>query len=90
MKKRIFAAILAGLLCLSLLAACSSGGAITAEKAQKIALDYAGLKQNQVSDIHTHIIEQEGVPCIQIHMTTDEGDITVVIDAATGEVIGNG
>lgn len=89
MNKRIFAIITTLLLCVSLLAACG-GGAVTAEKAQKIALDHADLKASQVNDIHTHIIEQEGVPCVQVHMTTDEGDITVVIDAATGEVVGNG
>ena len=89
MKKRIFAMILSALLCLSLLAACG-GGAVTAEKAQKIAMDYAGLKTSQVSDVHTHVIEQEGAPCFQVHMTTDSGEITIVIDAATGEVIGNG
>ena len=89
MKKRIFAMILSALLCISLLAACG-GGAVTAEKAQKIALDYAGLKASQVSDIHTHVIEQEGAPCFQVHMTTDSGEVTIVIDAATGEVIGNG
>ena len=89
MKKRIFALFATLLLCVGLLCACSSGP-INAEKAQKIALDYAGLKASQVSDIHTHIIEQEGAPCFQVHMTTENGDITVVIDAATGEVIGNG
>ena len=89
MKRRVFAIFATLLLCVSLLAACSSGP-INAEKAQKIALDFAGLKASQVSDIHTHIIEQEGAPCFQIHMTTENGEITVVIDAATGEVIGNG
>lgn len=87
--KRIFAVFAVLILCLSLLVACSTGP-ITAEKAQKIALDHAGLKASQVTDIHTHVIEQEGVPCIQIHMTTADGDVTVVIDASTGEVIGNG
>ena len=87
--KRIFAVFTVLILCLSLLVACSTGP-INAEKAQKIALDHAGLKANQVSDIHTHIIEQEGIPCFQIHMTTESGDVTVVIDASTGEVIGNG
>ena len=89
MKKSIFAIIVAFILCLSLLAGCGSK-AVTAEKAQQIALDYAELTTSQVSDIHTHVIEQEGKPCFQIHMTTEDGDITVVIDAATGEVIGNG
>ena len=87
--KRIFAVFTVLILCLILLVACSTGP-INAEKAQKIALDHAGLKASQVSDIHTHIIEQEGIPCFQIHMTTESGDVTVVIDASTGEVIGNG
>ena len=87
--KRIFSVFILLILCLSLLVACSTGP-LTAEKAQKIALDHAGLKASQVTDIHTHVIEQEGVPCIQIHMTTADGDVTVVIDASTGEVIGNG
>ena len=87
--KKLITMIVSLLLCLSLLVACG-GGAVTAEKAQKIALDYAGLKESQVSDIHTHVIEQNGAPCFQIHMTTENGDITIVVDAASGEVIGNG
>ena len=87
--KKLTAMILMFALCLSLLAACSSGP-VNAEKAQKIALDHAGLKESQVSDIHTHVIEQEGIPCFQIHMTTESGEITVVVDASNGEVIGNG
>lgn len=89
MKKQILTVMLSLLLCVSLLVACG-GGPVNAEKAQSIALDYAGLKESQVSDIHTHVIEQEGIPCFQIHMTTESGDITVVVDASTGEVIGNG
>lgn len=89
MKKRIFAIAAALLLCVSLLTACSSGP-VTAEKAQKIALEHEGLKESDVSDIHTHLIDQNGAPCFQIHMTTAEGDVTIVVDAATGEVIGHG
>lgn len=89
MKKRIFAIISALLLCVSLLTACSSGP-VTAEKAQKIALEHEGLKESDVSDIHTHLIDQNGAPCFQIHMTTENGEVTIVVDAATGEVIGHG
>ena len=87
--KKLIATFLTLILCLSLLVACSTGP-VNAEKAQKIALDHAGLKASQVSDIHTHVIEQEGVPCFQIHMTTENGEITVVVNASNGEVIGNG
>ena len=90
MKKRIFAAVLTFIFCLSLLVGCGSRG-ITAQKAEQIALDYAGISKSQVTDIHNHIIEQEGIACIQIHITTEDGSsTTVVINAATGEVIGNG
>ena len=87
--KKIIAMFVLLALCLSLFVACSSGP-VNAEKAQKIALDHAGLKESQVTDIHTHVIEQEGIPCFQIHMTTETGEITVVVDASNGEVIGNG
>ena len=68
----------------------SSYKAHTAEKAQKIALEHEGLKESDVSDIHTHLIDQNGAPCFQIHMTTENGEVTIVVDAATGEVIGHG
>lgn len=87
--KKLFAITAALLLCISLLAACSTGP-ITAEKAQKIALEHEGLKAADVSDIHTHVIDQNGTPCFQIHMTTAEGDVTIVVDATNGEVIGHG
>ena len=87
--KKLIAIMLALLMCLSLFAACNSGP-VTAEEAQEIALEDSGLKASDVSDIHTHIIEQNGAPCYQIHMTTADGEVTVVVDAASGEVIGHG
>ena len=89
MKKQIFAILTSLLLCVSLLVACSSGP-VTAEKAQKIGLEAAGLTESQVTEVHTHVIEQNGAPCFQVHMTTESGEITIVVDAASGEVIGNG
>ena len=89
MKKRIFAIISALMLCVTLLAACG-GGPVNAEQAQKIALEHVGRQASQVSDIHTHVIEENGIPCFQIHMTTDNGEVTVLVDASNGEVIENG
>ncbi len=90
MKKKIFAVLTVCLLLTGLLTACGSNDPITAEKAQEIALKEAGLKADQVSDIHTHIVEEQGIPCFQIHINTGSEDLTVVINATTGEVISNG
>ncbi len=92
MNKRLFAIISAVLLCVSLLAACgkTKEGPITEAEAQKIALESAGLVISQVSDLHTHVITQDGQACFQVHMTTDSGEVTVVINATTGEVVSNG
>ena len=92
MKKRFLAIITVFILSIGLLFACGQPkkSAITEAEAQKIALESAGLAISQVTDIHTHLITQNDAPCYQVHMTTDTGDVTVVINAATGEVIGNG
>ena len=86
MKKRIFALITAAILMMSLLAACSDGP-ITETKAQKIALEHAGISQKDVVDVHTHIVDENGIPCYSIHITTATDDISVVVNASTGEVI---
>ena len=83
--KKLITMILALLMCLSLLVACNDGS-VTAEEAQKIALEYSDLKASDVYDIHTHIIDQNGSPCYQTYMTTEKGKITVVIGAASGVV----
>lgn len=86
MKKRIFALITAAIMMMSLLAACSDGP-ITEAKAQKIAMEHAGLSQKDVMDVHTHIVDENGIPCYSIHITTATEDFSVVINATTGEVI---
>ncbi len=90
MKKKIFAVMTVCMLLLGMLTACGSNDPITAEEAQKIALETVGLKENQVTDMHTHIVEEKGIPCFQIHFTNNGKDMTVLINAATGEVISNG
>ena len=88
MKKRIFAILTIVLILVGLLAGCGKKGPVTQQEAQKIALDHAGLKASDVSDVHVHIVEEQGIPCYSIHITTDSGDFSVVINASTGEVMG--
>ena len=60
MKKKIFAVLAVSILLLGLLCACGESNAITAEKAQKIAMEDAGLKQKDVSDVHAHAGGDQG------------------------------
>ena len=89
MKKRIFAILMVCVMLLGLLTACGKKEPVTQEQAQKIALEHAGLKEKDVADVHTHIVEENGIPCYSIHITANDGqEQSIVINASTGEVIG--
>ena len=87
MKRRIFTLLLIALLVAGTLTACGKKGAVTQEEAQKIALESAGLTEAQITDVHTHIVTEQGIPCYSIHITTTDSELSVVINAATGEVM---
>ena len=87
MKKRIFAMVLLVVFALGILSACGKNSALSSEQAQKAALDHLGISQKDAADIHTHITTEDGIPCYSIHISTADGDHTVVIHAGTGEVL---
>lgn len=88
MKKRVFALLLVLVLAVSMLAACEKKtGPVTGDEAQKIALESVGLDEKDVKDVHTHILDQNGIPCYSIHITTADSEFSVVIHAGTGEVL---
>ena len=86
MKKRIFAILAVCAMLLCIFAGCSKGP-VSQEKAQKIALEHAGLKASDVQDVHTHVTDSNGIPCYSIHITTADDEFSVIINASTGEVI---
>ena len=89
MKKRLFALILIAVLAVSLFVGCNENKAITQEKAQQVAIDHAGLTADQVKDAHIHVTDHNGIPCYSVHITKADGtDLSVLINAANGEVIG--
>lgn len=92
MKKRIFVSLLAAVMLLSLLAGCGSkkSDVLTAEEAQAVALEQAGLTKDQATDIHTHIVTENGIPCFSVHITSSAGDYSFVISATDGTVISGG
>ena len=91
MKKRIITVLVLCALLLGIFTACSNGpDVLTGEEAQAIALEQAGLKKDQVTDIHTHIVTENGIPCYSIHISSEAGDYAYVIAAADGTVISGG
>lgn len=87
MKKRILAILMLTLVVVSIFTACGKKGPITQEQAQKIALEHAGLTQKDASDVHVHVTSDNGLPCYSVHITTVDGDFSVIINASTGEVV---
>lgn len=87
MKRKIFAVLALSVLLLGMLCACGKSGAITAEQAQKIALEDAGLKQKDVSDVHSHVVTEDNIPCYSIHITVGDTEYSYLIHAGTGEIL---
>ena len=90
MKKRFIAIFMVLVVLVGMLAACGKKGPVTQAEAQKIALDHAGLKQSDVTDAHVHIIEEQGIPCYSIHISSTKGDYSYVINASDGTIISGG
>lgn len=88
MKKRILAMVLAVLLMGVLLVGCGDDGIVTEEKAKKIALEQAGLTEAEVEDIHIHLVTENGLACYSVHITTADSETSIIIDIASGEIIG--
>lgn len=92
MKKRIFATFLLAVMLLSLLAGCGNKKTevLTAEEAQAVALEHAGLTKDQATDIHTHIVTENGTPCFSVHITSTQGDYSYVISVVDGSILSGG
>ncbi len=91
MKHRIFAIAMLAVLLIGLLAACGNDGPLTAEDAQAVVLKHAGVKESQVSDLHTHITTNaDGEACYSIHITIDGKSYEYLIHGTTGEVLSYG
>ena len=91
MKKRVFSLLVLAALLLSVFTACDNGSdVLTSEDAQAVALEQAGLTKDQTTDIHAHIVTENGIPCYNIHISSTKGDYTYLIAAADGTVISGG
>lgn len=88
MKKRIFAVLLLVALMVSVFAACANKTSIvTQEQAQEIALEQAGLTEENADSIHTHIDTHQGIPCYSVHITADGKEFSFLISAADGQIL---
>ena len=82
--KKIVALLLVTCMAVALLAGC--GGAIDAEKAQKIVLKDLGVKADQVT-MHTHITTYENQACYSIYVTIGDETLEYIINSETGEIL---
>ena len=76
------------LLALILVGCAEKSGPLTAEEAQQIALDHAGVKSAE--NVHTHVVSDEEHPCYNIHLTIEGITYEYLIDAITGEILSHG
>lgn len=91
MKKHIVSILLLVVLVLGVFTACGSkNDVLTPEQAQKIAVEDAGFTVKQATDVHTHIVTEDGVPCFSVHFSAGGKDFSYVISAADGTVISGG
>lgn len=88
MKKRILALCLAILLVGALFAGCGDDGIVTEEKAKEMAMKEAGIQEADIEDVHVHLVTENGLPCYSVHITTADKETSIVIDIASGEIIG--
>ncbi len=85
--KKLLAVLVVAAMLLTVLTACGDK-TISAEKAQEIALEDAGLTANDVTDGHTHVTTHENVPCYNIHFTFNGIEYSYNI-SADGEILSN-
>ena len=87
MKSKLFVVALALFL---LLAGCSSQGdatELTAQQAQQIALDHAGVTADRVSLLHAERDDEHGQPCYEVEFDWDGWEYTYDIHRQTGQVL---
>lgn len=89
MLRRFSAILLALVLVLTLFAACGGeeDGPLTQEKAKQIVMDDLGANASAVSDIHVHVVTEDGVACYSIHVTYGKVQKTYLIHGITGEIL---
>ena len=86
MKKRLISLLLIAVFLLSF-SACSKSSVISAEKAQEIAFQDAGVSASDVQDVHNHPTQAEdGTACYNIHFTAKGQPYNYMI-SAEGEIV---
>ena len=92
MKKRMLIALVLVALLLPVMTGCGSkkAEAISQEQAQQIAITEIGISEDAVTDVHIHVVTENGIPCYNVHLSTTQGEYSVLIHAGTGQVLDTG
>ena len=90
MRTRVISLILVIVMLLGVLAGCGKSDVVSTEQAQKIAMEAAGITAGDVTDVHTHIVTENGIPCYSVHISSAKGDFSYIITASDGEILSGG
>lgn len=89
MLRRIVLLLLCAALLLPVLCACAQeeDGPVSQEKAKQIVMEDLGSNAASVTDMHVHLVEEDGVACYSIHVTYGSTQKTYLIHGLTGQIL---
>lgn len=65
------------------------GEQITKREAEAFAISHAGLMHEQISFLYTKLLEDAQIPCYQVQFKHGTESFSILVDAATGEILGS-
>ena len=89
MLRRTLGIILCCLLLTALFVGCGKeeSGPLSQDRAKQIVLEDLGISADAVSDIHVHLVTEDGVACYSIHVTYGANQKTYLIHGLTGQIL---
>lgn len=87
MTKRILTLLLAAVMLLGLLTACSDDGTYSVDDAKKLVLEDLGIKEKQVESFDTHLTTIDSAACYLIYISAEGKHWQYTVNSLTGEII---
>lgn len=87
MTKRVITLLLAAVMLLGLLTACSDDGTLTVDDAKKLVLEDLGIKQSDVDSLDTHLTTVDSAACYLVYVSFDGEHWQYTVNSITGEIL---
>ena len=87
MKKRVITLLLAAVLLLGLLTACSDNGTYTVDDAKKLVCEDLGIKEKQIESFDHHLTTVDSAACYLIYVTAEGKHWQYTVNSLTGEIL---